>query len=63
MSSMADQRILSFETVAAMFQTLPSLLRNTNYKNPDDSMHTVFQDAWDIFCVAVRLPRQVHSLQ
>ena len=30
-----------------MFHTLPAFLKKTNYKNPDDSMHTVFQDAWN----------------
>lgn len=29
-----------------MFQAMPAFLEKTHYKNPDDDMHTVFQDAW-----------------
>ena len=30
-----------------MYQSLPSFLKKTGYKNPNDELHTVFQDAFD----------------
>ncbi|KAM4056182.1 o-methyltransferase [Hirsutella rhossiliensis] len=36
-----------FETIGPQYQALPSFLHKTSYRNPDDEMHTVFQDAWN----------------
>ncbi|KAI1779311.1 S-adenosyl-L-methionine-dependent methyltransferase [Hypoxylon cercidicola] len=36
-----------FSTVAPQYQTLPTFLKKTGYRNPTDEMHTVFQDAWN----------------
>lgn len=36
----------SFETIGPQYQALPRFLKETKYKNPDDALHTVFQDAW-----------------
>ena len=30
-----------------MYQTIPKFLKQTGYKNPEDSMNTVFQEAFD----------------
>ncbi|ROT39597.1 S-adenosyl-L-methionine-dependent methyltransferase [Sodiomyces alkalinus F11] len=35
-----------FETIGPQYQAIPAFLKKTNYKNPSDEMHTVFQDAW-----------------
>ncbi|KAF2651751.1 S-adenosyl-L-methionine-dependent methyltransferase [Lophiostoma macrostomum CBS 122681] len=35
-----------FATVAPQYQALPTFLERTQYKNPRDEKHTVFQDAW-----------------
>jgi hypothetical protein len=35
-----------FETIGLQYQELPAFLKKTNYRNPTDPQHTVFQDAW-----------------
>ncbi|EMR85431.1 putative o-methyltransferase protein [Botrytis cinerea BcDW1] len=36
-----------FETSGPMYQMLPEFLKKTNYQNPKDPFHTVFQDAFN----------------
>ncbi|KAI1141460.1 S-adenosyl-L-methionine-dependent methyltransferase [Hypoxylon sp. FL0543] len=35
-----------FETIGPQYQELPAFLRKTAYRNPEDELHTVSQDAW-----------------
>ncbi|KAI1778089.1 S-adenosyl-L-methionine-dependent methyltransferase [Hypoxylon cercidicola] len=35
-----------FLTIGPQYQAFPQFLARTNYRAPDDELHTVFQDAW-----------------
>ncbi|RYO96762.1 hypothetical protein DL763_003038 [Monosporascus cannonballus] len=35
-----------FETVGPQFQTIPAFFKASGYKNPNDEVRTVFQEAW-----------------
>ncbi|KJZ74378.1 hypothetical protein HIM_06188 [Hirsutella minnesotensis 3608] len=37
----------NFHTVCPEFQALPGFLKKTGYKNPEDELHTAFQDAFN----------------
>lgn len=37
---------LSNDVMGPVYQTIPAFLKETNYRNPTDGMHTAFQYAW-----------------
>ncbi|KAI0869649.1 S-adenosyl-L-methionine-dependent methyltransferase [Hypoxylon argillaceum] len=37
----------SFHTIGPQYQALPSFLKRTGYKEPQDDLHTAFQDGWN----------------